>query len=243
MSGRLFQLGPKGSYHSFGCPYSVNGAPNRPNFLEIFEKTAWEATGIAELKPITQILEAVRAGDPHAAQDLLPLVYGELRRLAEARLAGTPPGQTLQATALVHEAYLRLIGREDPGWENRGHFFLAAARAIQDILVEHARHKGARKRGGQQRRMLLTDAEAAAAAPLEDLLALREALTALERDDANAHRVVMLRFFAGLTDKQTADALGSSERTVRREWRYARARLNKELGGDTETGDGGDTDA
>ena len=188
------------------------------------------------------MLEAVRAGDPHAARDLLPVVYGELRRLAEARLARTPPGQTLQATALVHEAYLRLIGQEDPGWASRGHFFLAAARAIQDILVEHARHRGAQKRGGQKRRVVLTDAEAAAAAPLEDLLTLREALAGLEREDVDAHRVVMLRFFAGLTEKQTAEALGLSERTVRREWRYVRARLHKELSGDlaTEYEGGGD---
>ncbi|MFN0136931.1 MAG: ECF-type sigma factor [Phycisphaerae bacterium] len=188
---------------------------------------------------VTRVLQAASAGDAQAARELLPLVYAELRSLAEARLRRTPPGQTLQATALVHEAYLRLVGAGDGGWLNRGHFFFAAARAIQDILVENARSKGAIKRGGDRRRVDLEKLRVADEAPDEELLALAEVLTQYEQEDAQGHRLVMLRFFAGLSEAEAAEALGMSERTVRREWRYARARLHQLLeSSPPEPGDG-----
>lgn len=178
---------------------------------------------------VTRVLRAAGAGDAQAARELLPLVYAELRSLAEARLRRTPPGQTLQATALVHEAYLRLVGDGESTWQNRGHFFFAAARAIQDILVENARRKGAQKRGGDRRRVDLEKLRVADEAPDEDLLALADALKAFEQEDAQGHRIVMLRFFAGLSESEAAEALGMSERTLRREWRYTRARLHQLL--------------
>lgn len=188
---------------------------------------------------VTRVLQAASAGDAQAARELLPLVYAELRSLAQARLRRTPPGQTLQATALVHEAYLRLVGSGDNAWQNRGHFFFAAARAIQDILVENARRKGAIKRGGDRQRVDLEKLRVADEAPDEELLALAEVLTQYEQEDAQGHRLVMLRFFAGLSEAEAADALGMSERTVRREWRYARARLHQLLeSSPPEPGDG-----
>ena len=136
---------------------------------------------------VTEMLIAAAEGDSEAAADLLPLVYGELRRLAEAQMTAVPPGQTLQATALVHEAYVRLIGKGDPGWRSRGHFFFAAARAIHDILVEQARRKARLKRGGDRRRVSGTDLEVAVAAPSEDMLALSARLERLEQDDPRQH--------------------------------------------------------
>ncbi|TVQ33401.1 MAG: sigma-70 family RNA polymerase sigma factor [Phycisphaeraceae bacterium] len=180
---------------------------------------------------VTRILETLRSGDDRAGEELLPLVYDELRALARARLARTPPGNTLQPTALVHEAYMRLIGEEDPGWENRAHFFGAAAQAMRDILVEQARRKATLKRGGGRRAIDLDHAEPAIESPVIDMLALDEALRSLEASEPRAHQVVMLHFFAGLTMEQTAQAVGVSERTAAREWRYARAKLKKELDG------------
>jgi len=184
-------------------------------------------------------MAAANAGDGNAAERLLPLVYDELRRLAAARLRKAAPGQTLQATALVHEAYLRLVDERHVQWANRAHFFFAAARAMRDILVERARRKAALKRGGNRRRVdagrdtqmgeVVERIVAAMDTPPEDLLALDDALAELERDDPDASRLVMLRFFAGLTEAQTAEALGVTDRTVRREWRYARARLHAML--------------
>ena len=179
---------------------------------------------------VTQMLIAAAEGDSEAAADLLPLVYGELRRLAEARMTAVPPGQTLQATALVHEAYLRLVGTDDPGWQSRGHFFFAAARAIHDILVEQARRKARLKRGGDRRRVPGSDLQVAVAAPSEDMLALSECLERLEREDPTQHQLVMLRFFAGLTAEQTAEVMGISRSTLQREWRFVRAQLRRDLG-------------
>ena len=189
--------------------------------------------GGSDPSQVTHILRAAGAGDAQAARELLPLVYAELRRLAESRLKRTPPGQTLQATALVHEAYLRLIGKDEPGWRDRGHFFFAAARAIQDILVESARKRSSLKRGGDRRRIDISKLEIADEAPPEDLLAFSEALAELEIEDAAAHKLIMLRFFAGLTEPQAAEALGISERTARREWRFARVRLLQLIDGGT----------
>ena len=172
---------------------------------------------------VTQMLRAVGDGDPRASAELLPLVYAELRKLARARMAKTPPGNTLQPTALVHEAYVRLIGNEDPSWDSRGHFFAAAAQAMRRILVEQARRKASKKHGGGRNRIDLDDLEPAVEPPSEDVLALDEAMTRLEEADPRQARIVMLRYFAGLTNEEAAATLGISVRTVEREWRFARA--------------------
>lgn len=182
-----------------------------------------------DYKPVTRVLHAAVQGDPQAAQDLLPLVYDELRILARSRLRKVPPGQTLQPTALVHEAYLRVVGRKDPGWDGRGHFFAAAARAMRDILVEYARRKTAKKRGGDRRRVSTEKAEPTFEPPSEDILAVDEAVKRLEEDDPRKGQIVNLRYFARLTTAETATALGVSVGTVEREWRYIRAWLQREL--------------
>jgi RNA polymerase sigma factor (TIGR02999 family) len=161
---------------------------------------------------------------------LLPLVYRELRRLAQQRLAREKPGQTLQATALVHEAYLRLVtGPQARRWEHRGHFLAAAAEAMRRILVENARRKRAERHGGRFERRELNDIDIAAPPPPEDLLALDEALAKLEAEDPVKAQLVKLRYFAGLTEEEAASALGISRATVQRHWRYAKAWLHSEL--------------
>jgi RNA polymerase sigma factor (TIGR02999 family) len=189
-------------------------------------------------KTVTQLLATMAGGDKRAAAELLPVVYEELRKLAKSRLAKTPPGQTLQATALVHEAYLKLVGEADPGWENRAHFFAAAARAMRDILVDQARRKASVKRGGDLRRVHPQDAELSIESPTTDLVALDEALERLERDDERKARIVELRYFAGLSREETAAALGVTTRTIDRDWRYIIARLHKELSGGDMRGEG-----
>lgn len=174
---------------------------------------------------VTQMLRAAGAGDAQAAAELLPLVYSELHKLAEARMAKTPPGNTLQPTALVHEAYLRLVGSEDPGWTSRGHFFAAAAQAMRQILVDQARRKASRKHGGDRQRVDLGRAEPFIEPPAEDLLALDEALKRLEEADPRKGKIVMLRYFAGLTNEETAAALDISVPTVERDWRFIRTFL------------------
>jgi RNA polymerase sigma factor (TIGR02999 family) len=180
-------------------------------------------------KAVTQLLQDITAGDEGAAASLLPLVYAELRRLAKSRMAKIPPGQTLQPTALVHEAYLRLVGAHDPGWESRGHFFAAAARAMRDILVEQARRKASIKHGGDRRRVGADEVPLSIEPPSEDLLALNEALERLERDDPRKGQIVMLRYFAGLSREETADALGLTVRTIDREWRYIKTWLYTQI--------------
>jgi RNA polymerase sigma factor (TIGR02999 family) len=182
-----------------------------------------------EDKPVTRALRAAVRGDAKAADDLLPLVYDELRALARARLKKAPPGQTLQPTALVHEAYLRVVGNKDPGWDGRGHFFAAAARAMRDILVEQARRRMAQKRGGDRHRVAADKAEPIFEPPSEDVLAVDEAVKRLEQDDPRKGQIVNLRYFARLTTAETATALGVSIGTVEREWRYIRAWLQREL--------------
>ena len=172
---------------------------------------------------LTHVLHAAGSGDRQAAAELLPLVYDELRRLARARLAQQPPGTTLQPTALVHEAYLKLVGDADPGWDSRAHFFGAAAQAMRDILVDQARRKRSLKRGGHARRV--DEIELAIEPPSENVLALDEALTELQRHDERKARIVMLHYFAGLTLEETAAALGVSVPTVQREWRFTRSLL------------------
>ncbi len=182
-----------------------------------------------ECDPVTRALRAAASGDPEAARDLLPLVYQELRDLARARLRRLPPGQTLQATALVHEAYLRLTRGADPGWDGRAHFFGAAARAMRDILVEEARRKLALKRGGERARVDLEAAEPAFLPPPREVLAVHEALRRLETEDPRKGEIVNLRYFAGLTAAEAALALGISVATLGREWRYIRAWLEREI--------------
>ncbi|WP_169977806.1 ECF-type sigma factor [Tautonia rosea] len=165
-----------------------------------------------------------------SAAELLPAVYAELRRLAGSLSGRLAPGQTLQPTALVHEAYLRLVGNRDPGWNGRRHFFGAAARAMRDILVEQARRKGARKRGGNARRVELAEGLAIIEPPADDLLAVDEAIQRLRAEKPHLAEIAMLRFFAGLSVEETAAVLGVSESTLAREWRFARAWLARHLG-------------
>jgi RNA polymerase sigma factor (TIGR02999 family) len=182
------------------------------------------------MTPVTQILHAIAHGDPAAAEQLLPLVYNELRELAAQKLGQETPGQTLEPTALVHEAYLRLVGEgEDPHWDNRGHFFAAAAEAMRRILVENARRKRSRKRGGDWGRADCDVSQLAAPEIREDLLALDEALNQLAAADPQAARLVQLRYFAGLTLGEAAQVLGVSPRTADRLWAYARAWLQEAI--------------
>jgi len=178
---------------------------------------------------ITRILREVRPGGNQRAEELLPLVYDELRSLARANMAREKAGQTLQATALVHEAYLRVCGSEDPTWKGRGHFFGAAARAMRRILVEAARSKARLKRGGGHQRVELESGELAIEEPGEDVLGVDEALARLEVADERKARLVELRYFAGLTSEETASALGVSVGTVERDWRFVKAWLQTEL--------------
>ena len=180
---------------------------------------------------LTGILRRIERGDAQAADQLLPLVYNELRQLAALRLAREKPGQTLQATALVHEAYLRLVGADDPGqaWDGRGHFFAAAAEAMRRILIENARRKAAIKHGGQARRVELDENLAVGEHPHHELLALDEALAEFEQHDQQAAQLVKLRYFAGLTHQQAAEMLGITRRAADRLWTLARAWLHQRL--------------
>ena len=184
------------------------------------------------MNEVTRILSAIDQGDPRAAEQLLPLVYGELRKLAAGRLTNERPGQTLQATALVHEAYVRLVG---PGggqnWDGRGHFFAAASEAMRRILIDNARRKRTEKHGGGHHRQDLDDIVIVAGVPVEDLLALDEALTSLEADDPAKAELVKLRYFAGLSIEDTAKTLGISAATAKRHWAYARAWLFRAIEG------------
>ena len=185
------------------------------------------------MNEVTRILDAIGQGDPSAADQLLPLVYAELRHLAAAFLARESPGHTLQPTALVHEAYLRLVGTVDePRWNSRGHFFGAAAQAMRRILVESARRKQRVKHGGELQQLDLEEFDVPVTPPPEELLALDEALARLAAEDADAARVVELHFFAGLSIDDAAEALGVSRATAYRQWAYARAWLRCELGGE-----------
>ena len=185
------------------------------------------------MSEVTQILDAITQGDHSAAAELLPLIYAELRRLATAKLAREAPGHTLQPTALVHEAYLRLVGTADQRrWNSRGHFFGAAAEAMRRILVESARRKQRVKHGGALQRLDLEEHDVPVTSPPEELLALDEALARLDAQDADAARVVDLHFFAGLSIDEAAEALGVSRATAYRQWAYARAWLRCELGGE-----------
>ncbi|MCZ6836873.1 MAG: ECF-type sigma factor [Planctomycetota bacterium] len=181
---------------------------------------------------VTRLLQSIGEGNQHAAADLLPLVYAELRRLAASRMAHLPPGQTLQPTALVHDVYLELVGQEDPGWNSRAHFFGAAAQAMREILVDQARRKSRRKHGGDRKREVLADDQPAMTEiemPPVDVLALDEALDRMKTEHPRRTEVLMLRFFAGLSAEQTAEVLKTSARTIERDWQFARVWLHREL--------------
>ncbi|HUG92101.1 MAG TPA: ECF-type sigma factor [Planctomycetaceae bacterium] len=178
---------------------------------------------------VTRILSAIEQGDPTAAEDLLPLVYDELRKLAACKMAHEAPGQTLDATGLVHEAYLRLVGKQARQWDSRGHFFAAAAEAMRRILINRARDKKRLKRGGGRRRIDLEQLAVADAASDEDLIELSEALERLAIEDPRSADLVKLRFFAGLTLDEAGRMLGIAPRTADRYWAYARAWLFREL--------------
>jgi len=177
---------------------------------------------------VTRILNAIEQGDPRATEDLLPLIYDELRLLASQKLAKEPPGQTLQATALVHEAYIRLVGG-DQNWTSRGHFLKAAAEAMRRILVENARRKQRIKRGGDRQKVNLEGANVTFESPSEDIIAVNEALNKLAEEEPVVADLVKLWYFAGFTLEQTAGILGISRRTAHRYWDYARAWLHQEI--------------
>ena len=187
---------------------------------------------------VTQVLSAIERGDPSAAGQLLPLVYDELRKLAAAKMAHEKPGQTLDATALVHEAYLRLVGStadRPQQWDSRGHFFAAAAEAMRRILVENARRKARVRHGGGLQRVESDELAFAVQVPDEHLVAVHEALDSLERADAEAARLVKLHYFLGLSFGEIAQLLGISQRTAYRTWSYARAWLYRSLTDETNT--------
>ncbi len=190
------------------------------------------------MNDVTRILNAIERGDVKATDELLPILYEELRLLAAQKLAKESPGQTLQATALVHEAYLRLLGDQGQTWQSRGHFFAAAAEAMRRILIENARRKHRLKRGGDHARVNLEEADPATEGPGDDLLALDEALEKLARIDKVKADLVKLRFFAGLTLAQAAEVLGISHNTADRYWAYARSWLHLEI----TKGEGGQRD-
>ena len=183
------------------------------------------------MSDVTRLLDAAAAGDHQAAADLLPLVYDELRRLAATRMAGEKPGHILQPTALVHEAYLRLVGGGERAWDSRGHFFAAAAEAMRRIVVEAARRDNRLKHGGGRDRVEVELADLPTRLPPDDLVALDEALARLEQIDPVKGRLVTLRYFAGLTIEQAAEALGISRVTAHRYWTFARAWLRGEMTG------------
>jgi RNA polymerase sigma factor (TIGR02999 family) len=187
------------------------------------------------MSDVTQILSQIESGDPSAAEQLLPLVYDELRKLAAAKLSHEQPGQSLEATALVHDAYVRLVDvTQAQHWDSRGHFFAAAAEAMRRILLNRARDRKTLKRGGGRRRVDLDQIEVALDTPDEDLLALDEALESLAAEDAACADLVKLRFFAGLSLREAAQHLGIPPRTADRNWAYARAWLGARLGDDSE---------
>ena len=182
------------------------------------------------MSEVTQILNDIRQGDPQAGEELLAVVYEDLRRLASQKMAREGPGQTLQATALVHEAYLRLLGREgEPSWDSRQHFFAAAAEAMRRILINRARDRSRLKRGGGRKRLDLDHVQLALDSADEELLALDEAIEKLGREDSVCAELVKLRFFAGLNHGEAAQTLGLSRRTADRHWSFARAWLYEEL--------------
>ena len=187
---------------------------------------------MAPMNDLTQILQAAAGGDRRAVEDLLPLVYGELKKLAATRMAHEAAGHTLQPTALVHEAWLRLVADGERTWQNRAHFFGAAAEAMRRILIEHARRKSAVKHGGGQQRLDIADLECAAQSPDENILLIEEALEKLAKEHPERAKIVVMKFFGGMTNEEVAAALGVGERTVYRHWECAKLWLFDELSGE-----------
>jgi RNA polymerase sigma factor (TIGR02999 family) len=183
------------------------------------------------MSEVTRMLNAIEKGDTRAAEDLLPVVYDELRKLATRRMASESPGHTLQPTALVHEAWLRLVGSNQQGWDSRAHFFAAAAEAMRRILVDHARRKQSLKRGGGAEHAELNESILVLTAPPDELLAVHEALDKLAVEDALAAELVKLRYFVGMTMEEAASALGMAKRTAESLWTYARVWLHREIRG------------
>lgn len=181
------------------------------------------------MNDVTRILNRMQQGDSNAAEELLPVVYEELRKLAAQRMANEAAGHTLQPTALVHEAWLRLAGEENQQWDGRGHFFAAAAESMRRILIDRARRKNSLKRGGDLERVNLDDVDVAILADNDTLLRINEALEKLEKEDRDAAQVVKLRFFAGMTNEEVGRVLGVTDRTAKRYWTFARAWLFHEL--------------
>ncbi|HWN97612.1 MAG TPA: ECF-type sigma factor [Methylomirabilota bacterium] len=181
------------------------------------------------MNDVTRILNNLPTTDPNVAADLLPLVYEELRKLARARMSNELPNHTLQATALVHEAYLRLVGNDHSAWANRGHFFAAAAEAMRRILIDHARRRRALRHGGGKEHLPIEELSIAAPADDDELLAIHDALEKLAAHDAQKAELVKLKYFAGLTTQDAAGVLGLSEPTAKRHWAYARAWLFREI--------------
>jgi RNA polymerase sigma factor (TIGR02999 family) len=218
------QFGPQ-------CPGNRRGPQisSRPVMI-----VRWQLQAATVMTDATQILLQIELGDPSASQQLLPLVYDELRKLAAARLAHEKPGQTLQPTALVHEAFVRLVdSAASRQWDSRGHFFAAAAEAMRRILVENARHKRTRRAGGNWQRVELSDVTAASPQPAIDILALNEALDKLEARDPRKATLVKLRYFAGLTNQEAAAALAISSATADNDWAYAKSWLRLQLSRDS----------
>src|SRR4029450_9118478 len=184
---------------------------------------------MAETVPVTQVLQAIGRNEQGAAEKLLPLVYAELRRLAAGRMAHELADQTLQPTALVHEAWLRLVGDGDRTWQNRAHFFGAAAEEMRRILIERARHKSRLKHGGGQARLNIEDLELAQTTPDDKVLLVDEALAGLKVEDPQLERIVVLKFFGGLSNEEVAETVGLSKRTLDRQWAYARAWLFRNI--------------
>mgnify|MGYP001827635226 FL=1 len=198
---------------------------------------AWIRVPIAMDTNVTRILEALEEGDAHAAEELLPLAYGELRRLAASKMAGERPGHTLQPTALVHEAWMKLMGSDGEArkWKGKGHFFAAAAEAMRRILIDRARGKARQKRGGDQVRATWDESQVASEARSDEMLAVDEALAKLEERDLELAKLVKLRYFAGFTIAETAAVLGVSESSVDRSWRGARVWLLHEISGHSDS--------
>jgi RNA polymerase sigma factor (TIGR02999 family) len=192
----------------------------------------WHYLYAESMSDVTMMLQAIGRGESHASDELLPLVYDELRRLAAARMAQESAGHTLQPTALVHEAWLRLVGNQPQSWENRAHFFGAAAEAMRRILIERARRKSRLKRGSGQALLDIADLDLAGTLPDDKILLVDEALEQLKLEDPEKARIVMLKFFAGLTNEQAAEALNVNERTVRRQWEFAKAWLFARIRGE-----------
>jgi RNA polymerase sigma factor (TIGR02999 family) len=204
------------------CPSGPAGCP-------CFQLIAVYKGRMAETVPVTQVLQAIGRKEEGAAEKLLPLVYAELRRLAGARMAHEMADQTLQPTALVHEAWLRLVGDGDRTWQNRAHFFGAAAEAMRRILIEKARHKSRLKHGGGQARLNIEDLELAQTTPDDKVLLVDEALMRLKVEDPELERIVVLKFFGGLSNEEIAETVGLSKRTLDRQWAYARAWLFRNI--------------